>query len=111
MKLRTSFLVLFICLPLFFVKPQKDFSLGSYNFSKAIQVRLDKSLTEISGLTFSGEKLFTHNDEAGIIFQLEPGSGKILKIFSLGDKKLRKDFEGIDFTKDKFYLITSNGDI
>ena len=64
------------------------------NNKDAYQVELNKELKEISGLAFSKEgKLFCHNDEKGIIYQVDLRNGKILKKFKLGILTINRDFE------------------
>lgn len=79
--------------------------------SKNIDViNLPSSLNEISGLAFSDDgNLFCHNDEIGIIYQVDPNSGKIIKKFQIGTWGLEADFEDIEIVGDKFFLITSRG--
>ena len=74
--------------------------------------KLSKQLSEISGLTFNDKnELFAHNDEKSVVYQLDYSSGEILKKFTVGNKTIKEDFEGISFANDKFYLVTSNGDL
>ena len=75
-------------------------------------IKLSKKLDEISGLAISTDlKIFTHGDEEGKIFQLNLKTGEIEKWFEIGDKDVEKDFEGISIVKEKFYLVSSKGDI
>ena len=61
--------------------------------AKSTAIKLPKRLTEISGLAVSPDgKLFAHNDEAGVIYQLDYSSSKILKQFSLGKKTIREEY-------------------
>jgi uncharacterized protein YjiK len=86
--------------------------LDNYNFKNFKQFKLSAYLHEISGLASSADgKIFTHDDERGIIYQLDYRDGKIIKRFSIAGKIPNRDFEGIAIVKDKFYLITSSGDI
>jgi uncharacterized protein YjiK len=75
--------------------------------------KLPKALNEISGLAMSEDgRLFAHNDEEGIVYQIDYTTGKIEKKFSLGKKKPpKKDFEGLAIVRDKFFLVTSDGDL
>ena len=74
-------------------------------------LELSSSLMEISGITFTPDnRLFTHGDEYGDIYELNPDNGKIIKMFSLGDIKVIKgDFEDIAYANEKFYLLESKG--
>ncbi|NTW64654.1 MAG: hypothetical protein HGA46_11425, partial [Chlorobiaceae bacterium] len=62
-------------------------------------VILPTKLREISGLALSGEgKLFTHNDEKGVVYQLDLMTGRIIKKFYLvmdigkGKRCVKDDF-------------------
>jgi uncharacterized protein YjiK len=95
----------------------QEFGLGEktlekYDFSKKISrsITLPKKLTEISGLAVNDEnRLFTHNDETGTIYEIDIKTGEIIDEFQLGKKKVKKDFEGIATVKDSIFLITSSG--
>lgn len=54
-------------------------------------------------------RLFTHNDEYGVVYQIDPVSGEVLKQFQLGPRTLRADFEGIEIVGDRIFLVTSEG--
>ena len=82
-------------------------SFGQNNFTV---IKLTYQLNEISGIAFSEKgNLFAHNDEIGIVYQIDANSGKIIKSFQLGKWELEADFEDITIANNKFYLITSNG--
>lgn len=88
--------------------------LDAYDFSGdgGHQLRLSKGLEEVSGLAMTPEgRLFAHNDERAIIYELDMESGRILKAFSAGFEGVRGDFEGIALTGQKFFLSTSKGEI
>jgi uncharacterized protein YjiK len=103
-----------------------DSTLGHYSFNDppAWRVDLPRELDEISGLAFSPDwRLFAHGDEKGIVWQLDPRSGRILKRFALAygpglppfmGKRPRGDivtgdFEDIQIVGDRFFLLSSNG--
>jgi uncharacterized protein YjiK len=74
--------------------------------------KLPKKLQELSGLAMTNDgRLFGHNDEKAIIYQISLDDGSIIKSFSLGEKTLKKDFEGIAIVDDLFYLVTSSGEL
>lgn len=76
------------------------------------QFNLPRRLSEASGLAFSPDgRLFCHNDELGIVFQVNYTDGSIVKQFSLGRIAVRADFEGIALAGEWFYLVSSNGNI
>jgi hypothetical protein len=102
---------------------------GQYDLAgtPAWQTVLPDELAEVSGLAFSPDgRLFAHGDELGVIYQLEPRTGRIVGRFGLASNgrepnlgKKRKggtpadvvvgDFEDIAVVGDRFFLVTSNG--
>ena len=87
-------------------------SLIDYNLKDSKQFKLPHHLREISGLAASDDgRIFCHDDEKGIIYQINPLNGKVVKKFAVGNPIPNRDFEGIAIVKDKFYLITSSGDL
>ncbi len=75
-----------------------------------VQWKLPKQLDEISGLALSSDgRLFAHDDERAIIYQIDPQRGKLVKAFALGKPVARGDFEGIALADMDFYLMTSDG--
>ena len=56
-------------------------------------------------------RLLAHNDERGIIFEIDYQKGSIEKAFQLTDMKnpIASDFEGIATIDDQIYLVTSSG--
>ena len=111
---KINFLVL-ILLGCFIIAQQSDCNdrtLLNYSFSDehSRTITLPKQLNEISGLTVTGDdRLFSHNDEIGTVYEVDIETGKILNQFYLGKKKLKKDFEGIAAVKDSLFLVTSSG--
>ena len=85
--------------------------LDTYSFAgeSAIRWRLPRRLGEISGLATSGERLFAHDDERGIIYEIDHHKGRFLKAFALGNTTVRDDFEGIEIVNGRFYLVASSG--
>jgi hypothetical protein len=93
----------------------------------AWQAVLPDELAEISGLAFAPDgRLFAHGDEQGVVYRLDPRSGKILGSFALAptgrepdfgkkpkgaqaENAVFGDFEGIAIAGDRFFLVTSNG--
>jgi uncharacterized protein YjiK len=75
------------------------------------QWRLPKRLREISGLAVTSDgRLFGHDDEVGMVHQIDVDAGVVGKAFGLGDPVERDDFEGLAITLEgDFYLISSKG--
>ncbi|MEO8399083.1 MAG: SdiA-regulated domain-containing protein [Ignavibacteriaceae bacterium] len=96
-----------------FKKENKPVKFGEYILSKdsSKRIALSNQLKEISGLAYLNGNLLAHNDELGIIYKLNIDDGEIISSYSLGDKKVRKDFEGIAVKEDSIFLITSGGSI
>jgi uncharacterized protein YjiK len=93
-----------------YILPQPH--LNDYNYKNRKQFKLSSYLREISGLASTEDgRIFTHDDERGIIYQIDYSNGKVLKRFAIGNRIPNRDFEGIAIVKDKFYLVTSSGDI
>lgn len=87
-------------------------SLSSYNLADGnpATARLPGELREISGLACDGRgRVFCHNDEQAIVFQIDPVRGNILERFSVGDRTFRRDFEGIAIADSLMFLVTSDG--
>jgi uncharacterized protein YjiK len=82
------------------------------------QFKLPAQLLEASGLALTSDgRLLCHNDEQGIIYEVDYKSGKIVKRFFLGKILIpRDDFEGIAVKKgtarrDTIFLVNSSGNI
>ncbi len=75
------------------------------------QWRLPKRLKEISGLAVTSDgRLFGHDDEVGVVHELDVLGGQVRKAFGLGDPVERGDFEGLAITPEGvFYMVTSAG--
>ncbi len=73
---------------------------------------LPRRLREISGLaTTADHRLLAHNDEAGIVFEIDARDGSVVKEFQLADvgDPVADDFEGIAVAEGRIYLVTSAG--
>ena len=76
------------------------------------QFTLPKRVSEASGLAMSDDgRLFCHDDERGVVYQIDYSRGQIVKQFSLGKFGVQEDFEGIAIKKDTMYLVAGNGTI
>lgn len=95
-------------------QPDVGPALDRYNLSvkQPKQFVLPRSLSEVSGLTTTQDgRLFAHDDERGVVYQVNASDGSIVKQFSLGRFGVRGDFEGIAVKDKLFYLVESNGTI
>lgn len=73
---------------------------------------LPRALEEISGLATTPDgRLFAHNDERAIVYEIDPESGALVKAFSVGTMGVPGDFEGIAVAGERFFLVTSAGQI
>ncbi len=71
---------------------------------------LPQGLSEISGLAVaSGNSVYAHDDNYGIVYELDLGSGKVLKAFALGKPTVKEDFEDIAVRGGFVYLLASDG--
>ena len=91
-------------------------SLENYSLDpeSATHWKLPRELEEVSGLAMTGDdRLFAHNDERAIIYEIDYRNGSIVKAFQLSDTNYPAagDFEGIAATDDGIFLVTSNGRI
>ena len=93
---------------------QPGVSLDDYGLraEEATHSELPRRLREISGLAMTGDhRLLGHNDEAGIVFEIDPRNGSVLKEFRLADvgDPVADDFEGIAVADAWIYLVSSAG--
>ena len=91
-----------------------DISLKNYalNQEAAIRWKLPKGLREVSGLTLTEDRrLLAHDDEKGIVYEIDPADGAVVKSFELADlhQPVADDFEGIAAAAGLIYLVTSSG--
>ncbi len=96
------------------VAVQRKISLESYTLNEetATHWKLSEHLEEISGLAMTRDnRLLAHNDERGIIFEIDYQKGAIAKAFQLSDMKnpVASDFEGTATIDGQVYLVTSSG--
>lgn len=82
----------------------------SYDFTQPKLFELERSLEEISGLTYDSieKALWTHNDEEGLIFKLNPKNGKVLDKVSFAKSG---DYEGITLYQDQIVIVNSAGNL
>ncbi|MGD9488572.1 MAG: SdiA-regulated domain-containing protein [Calditrichaceae bacterium] len=119
MKKTAYLLVILLLLIVFILSGRTDYTSdrSSLRNSFALIMRNsslidDPELKEISGLASSEDgRLFCHNDETGIVYEVDRKEGKIIKKFFPGNKIIKADFEGIAIADDEFYMVTSSGEI
>lgn len=71
---------------------------------------LPKALQEISGLAVdSAGRVFAHDDEQAVVYQLDPATHRVVKRFSFGRPAVRGDFEAIAVVGRQVILTTSGG--
>ncbi|MCG8468407.1 MAG: SdiA-regulated domain-containing protein, partial [Gemmatimonadetes bacterium] len=54
-------------------------------------------------------RLFAHDDERAVIYEIDFVEGEFVKGWAFGDPPARGDFEGIAVTADRVWLVTSDG--
>ena len=71
---------------------------------------LPQGLTEISGLAVaSSHSVFAHDDNYGIVYEVDLDSGRVLRAFALGKPTVKGDFEDIAVRAGTVYLLASDG--
>lgn len=73
-----------------------------------LKVELSQELLEISGLAWYKESLAGVEDESGIVYLMDPQSGKIKERIKFS---LPGDFEALEVVGKQFYALTSSGTI
>ncbi|MYA21863.1 MAG: hypothetical protein F4Z30_03305 [Gemmatimonadetes bacterium] len=88
-------------------------TLAQYDLEKPAQhFKLPKRLREISGLArLDTNRLLAHDDERGVVCEIDPRTGAIVKAFALSDQRapVADDFEGIAAAEGRLYLVSSAG--
>ncbi len=86
--------------------------LSHYNTAdnNAHVVRLPHRVSEASGIVMTQDgRLLCHDDERGVVYQINYSTGEIVKFFSLGRFGVTDDFEDIAVKDKLVYLIASGG--
>ena len=79
---------------------------------QGLKLRLPRSWREISGLATTPDgRVFAHNDERAAVFEIDPESGAIEKAFYVGFSGIPGDFEGIAVAGERFFLLSSSGQL
>lgn len=75
------------------------------------QWRLPGRLAEISGIAASADgRVFAHDDERAVIYEIDVAAGRLIKNFALGDPIETGDFEALAIAPDGlFHMITARG--
>lgn len=78
---------------------------------KVTSFKLTSELSEASGLAFASDgRLLIHNDEKGIVYEIDPRTGSLGRRFSLGKTLVyRDDLEDIAVKKDTIFMVNSSG--
>jgi len=108
----SSSILLFVCFAIAQQNALNEGTLHYYDFlgDNSKTITLPKELIEISGLAVTGDnRVFAHNDEVGIVYEVDISTGQITNEFYFGKKKIKKDFEGIAVANDSFFMVTSAG--
>ena len=83
-----------------------------FHEKSARHATLPRALQEISGLAVTSDgRVFAHGDERAVVVQIDACAAKAVKSFALGAPPVRGDFEGIAVVGERFFLITSNGQL
>ena len=87
--------------------------LQHYDFeNRARRFDLPGRLDEISGLAFTPDgRLFGHDDERGRVHEIDPRTGEVGKSFDVGEEMVRGDFEGMAIAGERFFLVSSRGQL
>ena len=71
---------------------------------------LPRELDEISGLALTADgRLLAHNDQEGVVWEIDYRSGVLVKRFQLGKPPVKADLEGITIANDRIFMLASNG--
>ncbi|HEX7024907.1 MAG TPA: hypothetical protein VF187_08825, partial [Gemmatimonadales bacterium] len=71
---------------------------------------LPPALKEISGLALTEDgRLFAHNDESGLVSEIDYRRGAVVKRFWVGGRQMRADFEALTVANGSFFMMASNG--
>jgi uncharacterized protein YjiK len=90
--------------------PRTAITLYDLDVKDPAQFDLVRSLREISGLAVGRHgRLFAHQDERAIVYELNPADGSIVKRFFVGRNGQRGDFEGIAIVGDRMFLVSAGG--
>ena len=92
--------------------PSEAAALGPYRFDpdRVEQWKLPKRLKEISGLALTPiGTVLAHDDERGVIYEIDAREGAIVRTTQLGQPQLNDDFEGIAILDNWLFVTNSRG--
>lgn len=73
-------------------------------------MELPWTVTEPSGLATTDDgRLLVHDDEVGVVHEVDPARGTIVRSFPFGSPPPRADFEGVAVAGARVFLVTSDG--
>lgn len=73
---------------------------------------LHSGLREVSGIAITSDgRLLAHNDERGTVYEVDRVTGRMLRQFAVGERRLREDFEDIALAADSIWLVNSSGEL
>ncbi len=84
----------------------------TFDGARRTEWRLPPALREVSGIAVVGGRVFSHNDEEAVIYELDVDTGDyapFLRLKSKAGGTVLDDFEGITFLGDDLFLVTSEG--
>lgn len=94
-------------------RPENHVVLLSYDLKDAArQYKLKNRLREVSGLAMlEGNRLLAHDDERGMVTEIDYRDGSIAKSFKLGGPRglVADDLEGIAAAEGRLFLVSSTG--
>jgi uncharacterized protein YjiK len=108
MKLhRMTLIFQYLVLLPFLVQCQAEKSY-EYDVSNPQTIRLEKNLNEISGIEILNNNIYAIADNKGSLYRLDIRNGAVLDQWKFSQSK---DFEGLAFALNRFYVLNSNGDL
>jgi uncharacterized protein YjiK len=85
-------------------------ALSAYLAHQPRQFAMPAGLTEISGLAVaSPDSVYAHDDNYGIVYELDLASGRVTRAFALDKPTVKADFEDIAERAGHIYLLVSDG--
>ena len=80
------------------------------DLTREARLPLADGLNEVSGLApASAASVYAHNDEYGIVYEIDLASGAASRAFAFGRPTVRGDFEAVAMIGERIYLANSDG--